>query len=202
MLYLCICEFLFVHLCIWQSRISFLMSLDRWLFKNITHVGYFRHFITGYVNFYLCIWQSRISFLMSLDPWLFKNIAYVGYFGDFVICCICVFVYLWICICVFVYLTVQNIIFDILEPPAVQKYSTWWVFLSFCHMLYLCSYEFVFVYLCICICVYVYLTAQPTILTVLHQLPQPTSFILINHRLWFIALVVQTFTNVNWASRS
>ena len=64
-----------------------------------------------------------LSFLTSLNHQLFKNIAYVGYFGHFVICCICVFVYLWICICVFVYLTVQNIIFDVLGPLAFQKYS-------------------------------------------------------------------------------
>ena len=32
-----------------------------------------------------------------------------------------VFVYLCTCICVFVYLTVQNIIFDVLEPLSFQK---------------------------------------------------------------------------------
>jgi hypothetical protein len=42
-----------------------------------------------------------------------------------------------------------NIIFDILEPPAVQKYSICWVFLAFRHKLYLCICEFEFVYLCI-----------------------------------------------------
>ena len=30
-----------------------------------------------------------------------------------------------------------DIIFDILEPPAVQKYSICWVFLTVCHKLYL-----------------------------------------------------------------
>ena len=40
-----------------------------------------------------------------------------------------------------------NIIFDILEPPAVQKYSICWVFLALRHKLYLCICEFVFVYL-------------------------------------------------------
>ena len=62
-----------------------------------------------------------------------------------------VFVYLRICICVFVYLIVQNIIFDILEPPAVQKYSICWVFRSFCHTLYLCICVFAYLYLCICV---------------------------------------------------
>merc|ERR1712077_70511 len=100
---------------------------------------------------FLCIWQSRISFLTSLNHQLFKSIAYVGYFGHFVIRCICVFVYLRICICVFVYLTVQNIIFDVLEKPAVQKYSICWVFRSFCHMLYLCICGFAYLYLCICV---------------------------------------------------
>ena len=40
-----------------------------------------------------------------------------------------------------------NIIFDIIEPPAVQKYSICWVFLALRHKLYLCICEFVFVYL-------------------------------------------------------
>ena len=40
-----------------------------------------------------------------------------------------------------------NIIFDILEPPAVQKYSICWLFLVLCHKLYLCICEFVFVHL-------------------------------------------------------
>ena len=42
-----------------------------------------------------------------------------------------------------------NIIFDILEPPAVYKYSICWVFLALRHKLYSCICEFVFVYLCI-----------------------------------------------------
>ena len=124
--YLISCVFVFLHLCIWQSKISFLMSLDPWLFENIAHVGYFRHFITVYlcicvfVFVYLCIWQSRISFLMSWYRWLFKNISMLGISGTF---SHAVFVYLRICICVFVYLTVQNIIFDVLGPLAFQKYS-------------------------------------------------------------------------------
>ena len=102
------------------------MSLDPWLFENIAHVGYFRHFITVYlcicvfVFVYLCIWQSRISFLMSWYRWLFKNISMLGISGTF---SHAVFVYLRICICVFVYLTVQNIIFDVLGPLAFKKYS-------------------------------------------------------------------------------
>ena len=106
--YLISCVFVFLHLCIWQSKISFLMSLDPWLFENIAHVGYFRHFITVYlcicvfVFVYLCIWQSRISFLMSLDHWLFKNISIYRVFltlSQMLYLCICVFVYLCTCIC-------------------------------------------------------------------------------------------------------
>ena len=58
-------------------------------------------------------------------------------------------VYLCICIFVFALLTHGNIIFDILEQSSFQKYTTWWVFLALCNMLYLCIC--VFVYLCICI---------------------------------------------------
>ena len=90
--------------------------------------------------------------------------------GISVILSYAVFVYLRICICVFVYLTVQNIIFDILEPPAVQKYSICWVFRSFCHMLYLCICVFVNLYLCICAFVFVYLTVQNIMFDVLGPL--------------------------------
>ena len=47
--------------------------------------------------------------------------------------------------------TLGIIIFYTLEPPAVQKYSICWVFLAFCHVLYL---FFVNLYLCKCICVF------------------------------------------------
>ena len=40
-----------------------------------------------------------------------------------------------------------NIIFDILEQSSFQKYTTCWVFLALCHMLYLCICAFVFLYL-------------------------------------------------------
>ena len=72
-LYFCICAFVFVYLCIWQSRISCLMSLNLWLFKNIIHVGYFRHFITGcicgFVNLYLCICISDSPEYHFWCPW-------------------------------------------------------------------------------------------------------------------------------------
>ena len=61
--------------------------------------------------------------------------------------------------CVFVFLTVQNIIFDVLEPLAFRKYSTCWEFRALHHS--------VLVYLCLCICVFVYLTVQNIIFDVL-----------------------------------
>ena len=57
--------------------------------------------------------------------------------------------YLYFWFFVFAFLTHGNIIFDILEQSSFQKYTTWWVFLALCNMLYLCIC--VFVYLCICI---------------------------------------------------
>ena len=64
-------------------------------------------------------------YFISLNPLLFKNIAHVGSFKH------AVFVYI-----VFVYLCLLHlihgdVIFDILEPPAFQKYSTCWVFQAF-----------------------------------------------------------------------
>ena len=59
-----------------------------------------------------------------------------------------------------------NIIFDTSEQSSFQKYTTCWVFLALCNMLYLCIcmfvylciyllylYIYVFVYLCVSICV-------------------------------------------------
>ena len=42
-----------------------------------------------------------------------------------------------------------DINFDILEPPAAQRYSICWVFQTVCHKVYVCICEFVFEYLCI-----------------------------------------------------
>ena len=65
MLYLRICVFVLVYLCIWQFRISFLMSLNRWLFKNIAHAGYFWHFLIccTCVFVYLCICECVFVYL-------------------------------------------------------------------------------------------------------------------------------------------
>ena len=43
-----------------------------------------------------------------------------------------------------------NIIFDILEQSSFQKYTTCWVFLALCLMLYLCICVFLYLYFCIC----------------------------------------------------
>ena len=45
----------------------------------------------------------------------------------FLFFCICVFVYLRICVFVYLHLIHGNVIFDILESHAFQKYSTCWV---------------------------------------------------------------------------
>ena len=71
---------------------SYLISLNPMLFKNIAHVGSSEHFV--FVNLRIClfhIWYTGMSYLISLNPILFKNIAHVGSFMHFVI------VYLWIC---------------------------------------------------------------------------------------------------------
>ena len=81
--------------------------------------------------------------------------------------CICVFLFLVFVFLVFVFsvlvsLTHGNVIFDILEQPSFQKYTTCWVFLALCHMLYLCICVFVFF-------VFVRLTHQNIIFDILEQ---------------------------------
>ena len=93
------------YLSVWFMGISFLISLNNPLFKNIPHVGSFCYLVIWcicvFVFLYLHVWCMQVSFLISLNNPLFKNIQYVGAFWYFVICCICVFVYLYFCIFVF-----------------------------------------------------------------------------------------------------
>ena len=74
------------------------------------------------------------------------------------------FVFVYLCIFVYACLTHGNIIFDILEQSAFQKYTTCWVFLALRLMLYLCICVF-----CICIFVFACLTHGNTIFDILEQ---------------------------------
>ena len=106
---------------------------------------------------YLCIFYFGIyifvfaplthenKVLISFINPVFMNLPHTGSFWHFVICCNCVFC---ICILVFVHSAQGNIIFNILEQSSFQNYTTWWVFLTLCHVLYS-------MYLCISICVFV-----------------------------------------------
>ena len=84
--YLCICN---LYLCIWQSRILFLMSLGPWLFQNISHVGYLQHFITGcicvFVNLYLCICVSEYQNIIFdvLGPLVFQKYSIIRFYKVF-----------------------------------------------------------------------------------------------------------------------
>ena len=95
--YLISCVFVFLHLCIWQSKISFLMSLDYLLFKNISIC---RVFLTLSNMLYLCIVYLYLCICVFDNPWLFENIAHVGYFRHVITVyfCICVFVFVYLCI--------------------------------------------------------------------------------------------------------
>ena len=57
MMYLCICAFVFLYLHGWLMEISFLISLNNPLFKNIQHVGSFWYFVMCFicVFVYLCV---------------------------------------------------------------------------------------------------------------------------------------------------
>ena len=128
--------------------------LEKILFSKIYHMlG-----LTGtlwyavFVYLYFCIrrlihtWEYY-SFLIPLNNPLFKNIPHVGGFWHFVICCTCVFVYF---VFVFLYLCIQHMWIQFLisfNNPLCKKYTTCWVFLALCLMLYSCVCEFVLVYL-------------------------------------------------------
>ena len=60
---------------------SYLISLNPMLFKNMAHVGSFKHFVFVYLRiFVFYILYKGMSYSISLNPMLFKNIAHVGSF--------------------------------------------------------------------------------------------------------------------------
>ena len=73
--------------------------------------------------------------------WVFLALCHMLYLY------ICIFVYLYLYVLVFVCSAYGNMIFDILDQFSFQKYTTCWVFLALCHMLYLCI---LYLYFCIC----------------------------------------------------
>ena len=86
---------------------------------------------------------EQSSFQKYTTCWVFLALRHMLYL------CICVFCICIFCICIFLFvsLTHGNITFEILEQSYFKKYSTCWVFLAICHMLYLCICVFVFLYL-------------------------------------------------------
>ena len=82
-----------------------------------------------------------------------------------------VFVYLCNWIFVFARLTHVNIIFDTYEQSSFQEYTTCWVFLALCNMLYLC----------ICVFVFVYLSMRHLVISVLISWDQELS-----ENIWFV----------------
>ena len=54
-MYLCICVFVFLYLCVWHMWISFLIPLNNPLFKNIPHVGSFWHFVICCICVFVCL---------------------------------------------------------------------------------------------------------------------------------------------------
>ena len=93
--------------------------------------------LTNAVFAYLCIFvfvfvyfqvrHQGTLFLRSSCHYLFKNIAHVMSIGNFDLCCICVFVYLWICICVFASQTPGSIVFEVLVSLPFRKYMVFMV---------------------------------------------------------------------------
>ena len=107
---LCLWQCLYLH--VWFIGISFLISLNNSLFKNIQHVGAFWYFviccICVFVYLCICIFVfaclingniifdilEQSSFQKYTTCWVFLVLCHVLYL------CICVFVCLYLCICV------------------------------------------------------------------------------------------------------
>ena len=96
--YLCISVFVFLYLHVWFMAISFFISSNNLLFKNIQHVGSFWYFVVCFicvfvylcicicvfVFVYLCMRHLVISVLISLDQVLsdiWRKINYQGNIG-------------------------------------------------------------------------------------------------------------------------
>ena len=86
---------------------------------------------------YFRVSHMGISFLISLNNLLLKNLPHVGSFRHFIICCMCVFLYLYFCIYLFY----------------TWEYNFWYhwtiLFSKICHFVICSICVFVFVYLCV-----------------------------------------------------
>ena len=74
--YLCICVFVLLYLCVWHMWITYLIPLNNPIFKNIPYVGSWWHFVICRICVfaYLCIWifcipkgTSALILLFSLS---------------------------------------------------------------------------------------------------------------------------------------
>ena len=87
---------------------------------------FFGYFVGEKVLLNIFWWEyfGEMPYLISLNFMLLKNIAHVGSFKhiSFMYLRVCVIMYLCI-----LHLIHGNVIFDILESHAFQKYSTCWV---------------------------------------------------------------------------
>ena len=98
MLYLCICVFVFLYLCVWHMWIYFFISLNNPLFKNM-RCGIFLAFCD---MLYLCICAFDTWDYHFWYPWtiLFSKIYHMlGLSGTLWYAIFFVFVYLYLCIC-------------------------------------------------------------------------------------------------------
>ena len=97
MLYLCICVFVFLYLFFWYMGISFLKSLNNPLFKDIPHVGSFRHFVIWCICVFAC--QNIVFEVLVLSHFQKYNTCRVILQNwPKLYLCICLFVYLYLCI--------------------------------------------------------------------------------------------------------
>ena len=137
--------------------ISFVISLNNPLFKNMPYVGCFWHFIICWICVFCicvlyCLTQRNIifdileqsSFQKYGTCWVFLALRHMLYL------CICVFVYLWIWIFVFLYLHVwhMEMLFLIsLNNPIFKnmpQVGRFW------HLIICCIFVCVYLYFCIC----------------------------------------------------
>merc|ERR1712066_689460 len=111
----CICVFVFVflYLCIRHVGMSFLISLNNPLFKNIPHVGSFWHFAICCI----CVFVRSTHGNMIFD--ILEQSSFQKYTTCWVFLALRHMLYL--CICVFVHETLGNISFDICGPRTLRK---------------------------------------------------------------------------------
>ena len=112
-LYLCICVLAFLYLPVWHMGISFVISLNNPLFKNMPYVGCFWHFVICCICV-VCIYILYCLTLVNIIFDILEQSSFQKYGTCWVFLALRHMLYLCICVFVFVYLCMRHLVISVL----------------------------------------------------------------------------------------